>query len=652
MSGDMTQCAERDFVEVRCGYGNCRPKVLQKVNNSKALLFVMSFYVFVQGFIVNGVYNVIVSTLERRFQLRSTQIGLAASAYDFSAAFFGIIVSYLGSGRYKARWLTISAIFMILGSVIMAIPHFTTDLYEWGEHAKSTCDTSGNNSTSKATCLSSGLQNYVAVFALSNILFGIGGATLYTVGTAYIDDSVTSLVSPLYMGIYFGFSALGPGVGYLTGGAFLSFYVDFNKVGSKQVNLKTTDNRWVGAWWVAPLLSAILFMFPAVALSCFGAELPTSKLIRESRESQLHKGTPRKVKYVDPARPALKTVHQVYITLLRNPPFLFTTLAGIMEAMYISGLSVFSAKYVQNAFRLSSGRAGVLTGSAIILGLAGGIAFGGIVCRCFRLKVKGMLKFSFGVCLISTLCIPKVWMSCGQTTLAGVHLPYKGSTDVSLHDECNSMCGCTTERFELSCDSTGVQYFSPCFAGCTNIANTSSESRFTKYSNCSCVQTSANITTPIVTRGSCESSCRLVYGFLLLMFIYAFTTIATDVPAEQAVLRSIQDNHKTIMCGANRLFIRLLGTFPGAVIMGVATDAGCLLWQTECGENTSCWLYDIHTVSRNYFIFGMITKIFSLFFFFCAHRLYEPPQCVDYELQVQKYTPLCQENEKAEGDEL
>ena len=57
------------------------------------------------------------------------------------------------------------------------------------------------NSTSEELCVSSGLQKYVGVFALSNVIFGVGGATLYTVGTAYIDDSVDSVASPLYMGM-------------------------------------------------------------------------------------------------------------------------------------------------------------------------------------------------------------------------------------------------------------------------------------------------------------------------------------------------------------------------------------------------------------------------------------------------------------------
>ena len=74
------------------------------------------------------------------------------------------------------------------------------------------------------------------------------------------------------------------------------------------------------------------------------------------------------------------------------------------------------------------------------------------------------------------------------------------------------------------------------------------------------------------------------------------------------------------------------------MIVGAATDAGCLVWQTECGEEVSCWVYDNATVSKNYFIVGIITKILSLLFFFLAHWFYVPPKEQDIDLSVHNDT--------------
>ena len=49
-------------------------------------------------------------------------------------------------------------------------------------------------------CATSQLRNNLWFFAAGMVVYGIGGATLYTVGTGYIDDSVTAVYSPVFLG--------------------------------------------------------------------------------------------------------------------------------------------------------------------------------------------------------------------------------------------------------------------------------------------------------------------------------------------------------------------------------------------------------------------------------------------------------------------
>lgn len=51
--------------------------------------------------VVNGFVNVVITTIERRFGLRSSQTGLIAGGYDIASFLTLVPVSFLG-GRSKA----------------------------------------------------------------------------------------------------------------------------------------------------------------------------------------------------------------------------------------------------------------------------------------------------------------------------------------------------------------------------------------------------------------------------------------------------------------------------------------------------------------------------------------------------------------------
>ena len=97
------------------------------------------------GFVVNGINNVNTTSVERRFQLPSSRVGMISSSYDLSAAILGIFISFMGSGRQKARWLTMAAIIMAIGSFVMAMQHFTSGTYEWGQNVALACSAEGGN---------------------------------------------------------------------------------------------------------------------------------------------------------------------------------------------------------------------------------------------------------------------------------------------------------------------------------------------------------------------------------------------------------------------------------------------------------------------------------------------------------------------------
>ncbi|KMQ96155.1 solute carrier organic anion transporter family member 4a1 [Lasius niger] len=86
---------------LKCGWFWFRPIYLQKFRTAKWALFWLCWAGAMQGMVVNGFVNVVITTIERRFGLKSSETGLIAGGYDIASFLLLVPVSYLG-GRAKA----------------------------------------------------------------------------------------------------------------------------------------------------------------------------------------------------------------------------------------------------------------------------------------------------------------------------------------------------------------------------------------------------------------------------------------------------------------------------------------------------------------------------------------------------------------------
>lgn len=614
--------------DIRCGYCQFSPDWLQYWNNPKSLLFFLCCLSMVQGFVVNGINNVNTSTIERRFELPSSRVGMISSAYDVSAAILGIVISYFGSGQNKPRLIAMAAVVMSIGSFLMALPHFTTGPYEWGQNKAESC----KDPNLEPECSSnSQLQKYLYVFLLGQALHGVGGTTLYIVGVALLDDSVPASSSPMYVGVLYAFATLGPALGYIIGGQFLNIYVDYHVSGSDGTGLTPDDPRWVGAWWIGFLCSFVLFMIFSLPLFGFGKELPTAKHVRATRVSQVHGGKGSK-DLIDKGSTeiSLRDFPKTTWTIISNPTFLLVTLAGTGEGLATSGFATFMPKLIQNQFGITASWASMLGGLMAVPGAAGGQFIGGLVCKRWKLKIQGMIRLNIIVCITAMVLDSLVWIRCPEDIVAGVNIQYNTSHELSslpnLKHPCNMDCMCSTEFYEPLCtDDNEVQYFSPCFAGCKKKTTLSGET----YTNCTCLQhrkssfTQREIT---ATTGRCKSDCYLLYVFLPLLLFAIFFRFMQSPPALSATLRCIHDNHRTFGLGIQWFIARLIGTVPGPIFFGAVIDSTCLVWQeNECGDKKSCYIYNNASLSANFFIILVCLKIFTALMFILAYKVYKPP---------------------------
>ena len=103
----------------------------------------LSLSVFVVGFVVSGIVNVNTTTLERRFDLSSSQVAWISSSYDLCGAILSFVVGYLAIFANKPRMMTISASIMAGGSFIMFLPHLIAKPYSLGNKVMDTCQAQG-----------------------------------------------------------------------------------------------------------------------------------------------------------------------------------------------------------------------------------------------------------------------------------------------------------------------------------------------------------------------------------------------------------------------------------------------------------------------------------------------------------------------------
>jgi organic anion transporter 4A len=78
-----------------------------------------------QGILVNGLINVVISSIEKRFGIKSSDSGFIANSYDIASFLCLLPVSYLGgrgSGR-KPAWIGAGVAVLGIGSLLFSLPH-------------------------------------------------------------------------------------------------------------------------------------------------------------------------------------------------------------------------------------------------------------------------------------------------------------------------------------------------------------------------------------------------------------------------------------------------------------------------------------------------------------------------------------------------
>ncbi|XP_078602162.1 solute carrier organic anion transporter family member 4A1-like isoform X1 [Branchiostoma floridae x Branchiostoma japonicum] len=628
----------------RFGWGRFTPGFLQVFNSPRWLLVFMCIGAALAAAITYGFVPIILSTLETLFSLSSKQSAGLAITYDIFGVMFIPFITYYGGMRTanKGQWIGLGTLLFGVGCIIFSLPHFTTGYYQDvlnpTEKYDSLCyddyyNSTYSNSTNSTWCQAStdprrSLTNYLYVFILAQLLLCMCEGSMYTVGVAYLDESVERQYSGLYIGILYAMTAVGPGVGTVICGEILKLWIDWPyKDGGA---LKPSDSNWLGNWWLGFPIFGCLGILAALPLLGYPRKLPASSgdfeydlSDTESSEDDIfathaHHGDPKNESEAEDVvtrlKIGLRELRATLAVLFKNPTYMVLTFAGAIDALAYSGISTFSAKLSELMLDTNTVNKSWYFGLTMVLGDACGALFAGWLVKYLGVNCKKMLGAVLVLSVLSQLANLVFLVHCEDAPR--VMLAQADSMN------CTAGCLCDPTLYDPVCGSNGVEYFSACHAGCLqyNPANLS-------YSSCGCITEyylSKNVTSGFSTSamtGSCSRHCSPwdIPLYFSVTSIMGFVSLASITMYAEVILRIVPGDLRSFALGVQWMITKVLGFIPGSLIFGYVIDLSCIQWEDNCGTRGSCLTYDNRQVGLNVFTVAAVVGVVAMFLYIMAY---------------------------------
>ncbi|XP_016120682.1 solute carrier organic anion transporter family member 3A1-like, partial [Sinocyclocheilus grahami] len=144
----------------------------------------------------------VLTTLERRFNLQSADVGVIASSFEIGNLALILFVSYFGAKANRPRLIGCGGIVMALGALLSALPEFLASQYKitdtWSKDLGR--DVCSNTSKADEPCGNRANTNMMYLLLIgAQVLLGIGATPVQPLGVSYIDDHVQKKDSSLYI---------------------------------------------------------------------------------------------------------------------------------------------------------------------------------------------------------------------------------------------------------------------------------------------------------------------------------------------------------------------------------------------------------------------------------------------------------------------
>ncbi|CAN2390470.1 Solute carrier organic anion transporter family, partial [Pristimantis euphronides] len=326
--------------------------------------------------LLSGYLKSSISTIEKRFGISSQTSGILASFNEIGNTVLIVFVSYFGSRVHRPRFIGCGALVVCAAGFIMCLPHFIMGQYEYDRSVASTNSNAtdicqpglaGLSSDQCETKTHKGNRDVLSILFIGQILLGIGGVPIQPFGISYIDDFASKRNSPLYIGILFAVTVMGPGVAFILGSAMLRYYVDIDKLPASEIVLTPKDPRWIGAWWLGFIVAASIVALTAIPYFFFPREIPKEQVPNESAEEKksglmdAFKSPPDTSEPMSLAK-FIRVFPKVLLRTLKNPIYILVVLAQANLSAMVCGLATFMAKFLERQFSITASLANLMIG--------------------------------------------------------------------------------------------------------------------------------------------------------------------------------------------------------------------------------------------------------------------------------------------------
>ncbi|XP_055338464.1 solute carrier organic anion transporter family member 74D-like [Paramacrobiotus metropolitanus] len=653
----------------------CCPSTMEKLRSGKnaqvGFTVVFAAILFSYGMSLSYTNSVIIS-VERRFGLSTKEIGYILAATEIGHLAIAVFVAHFFGNRHRPRWIALGTVTMGLSFFLFAaveiifprVPHLSIN------QPHKLCNPlsqSGNVTAQPASAMTSvaALLNSqcghssndeaigpVAVLALSHVLIGFGSATPMILGFPYLDDNIPAADLPVYYGIALFGKLIGPATGYGIGSICTTIYYDFTKP-----HFSPADPRWISAWYIGFIVAAVALIIPGILIAIFPKTISTTKRRRRSLkrsktenitlweianvEAVEHNGNLYKADNGATPVFALSSWKKLLADLRRlvsNLAFVCRTSSMFIDGMIIGGFLHYIPKYFAQQFNATQSQAALNGGLPIVIAVSCGILAGSALTKRFSFLPRHVAL---------SLVIPNLILSIGLFVAIGIQCApmeiYTGDSvtkniydgDFQLTCPANNECNCDIRQFSPVCHpSSGVSFYSPCFAGCRENGTLSPIEKKMRYRNCKCLNafnlnhgqgpdstTHQNVVnhsnvSPLseLKDGLCSKNCQKQMNGLTALLVISVFCYGIAMPGQVILqFRVVDLDLKNLCAGVTSLTVAAFGLLPSPIFVGAIVDSTCSLWQTTaCGNKGACLLYDTDQFRWKFFLAAGCLKFLTV----------------------------------------